>query len=113
MQPHAHANRDVLWPALRGEGALRLDGGGERVTGAGEGGEEGIPLRIHLLAAVGVERGAHQPAMLGQDVGVVWTYLLQETRGAFDVGEQEGDGAGGEIRHAGAPLPAQAVSSHQ
>jgi len=73
---------------MGGEGALRLDGRGERVAGAGEGGEEGISLRIHFLAAVGIERGAHQPAMLGQDVGVMRTHLLQQARGAFDVGEQ-------------------------
>src|SRR5260221_13030850 len=76
MQPHTYAHFDVSWPALRGEGALRLDGSGERVASAGEGGKEGISLRIYFQAAVGVERGAYQPAMLDQDVGGVRTPLL-------------------------------------
>ena len=76
-------------------GALGVDGRGDGVARAREREEEGVALRVDLDAAVLREALAHQPPVVGEDVGVAVAELLQQARRALDVGEDEGDGAAG------------------
>ena len=61
--------------------------------------EERVTLRIDLDSAAGHARLAYRPAVLSQSVGVgVRPQLVEQSRRALDVGEEEGDRAGREIR---------------
>src|SRR5262249_31048366 len=65
-----------------------------------KGDEEGVALRVHDAALMGGERCVEQPRVLGQHlVIVVATQVLQESCGALDVCEQEGDGPARELAH--------------
>ena len=86
----AHPNREL-------EPALRLLGRGQRVGGPGEGDEERVALCVDLDAAVTLERLAQHAAVLFQQPGVGLPVLAQQPGRAFDVREQEGDGAGREL----------------
>ncbi len=56
------------------------------LTGPGEGDEEGVPLRVDLLAFVACEDLAQDGALIRQQPGR-----------ALDVGEEEGDCANGQL----------------
>ena len=61
-----------------------------------EGEEEGVALRVDLDAAVASARLADDAAVLGERLRVgLGAELVQQPRRALDVGEEEGDGAGG------------------
>lgn len=63
-----------------------------------KGDEEGVPLRVDLDAAVGVERLAQDAAMLAECLRVVLgTQLVEQLRRPLDVGEEEGDGSGRKV----------------
>ena len=62
-----------------------------------EGDEEGVPLGVHLDATVASECLANDAALLGQRVHITLAQLLEQARRSFDVGEEEGDGAGREV----------------
>src|SRR5262249_47322854 len=62
--------------------------------------EERIALRVHLDAAVAPARVAHDLAMPGEHIRVVLgAELVQQAGRPLDVGEEEGDGAGGPGAH--------------
>jgi hypothetical protein len=61
--------------------------------------ETGVALCIHLLAVVRLEPAAHEGARVGEHVGILRAELLEQTGGAFDIGVEEGDDAGGQLRH--------------
>jgi hypothetical protein len=67
----------------------------ERIGSTRKGDEEGVPLRVDFNAAVGGERLAQQPSVLGESVGVGVAELVKQPRRPLDVREQEGDGAAG------------------
>ncbi len=99
VDPHAHMNGDAVGPGLRSQGALRRYGGGDRVTGTREGDEESVALRVDLVAVELFNRRAEQPRVRGQDFVVLPAELLKQPRRAFDVAEEESDGAGRTLRH--------------
>jgi hypothetical protein len=70
---------------------LSLGRGGDRLPGSGEGDEERVALRVHLPTRVRVERGPEQSAVVVEDGAVPRAGLLEQTGGALDVGEEEGD----------------------
>ena len=72
---------------------------GDRVDGSTERHEERVALRVDLDAVVRGEDRAQRPPMLGEQVGVAGAVLVEQARRTFDVGEQEGDGAGREVAH--------------
>lgn len=69
------------------QGALSLDDAIERIQGAREGDEEGVALRVDLVAVVGKNRRPQQVALVGQDGGILLAQALEQPRRAFDVGE--------------------------
>jgi hypothetical protein len=95
MQPHAHANRDVLWPSLPGKCRLSGCDCPDGVVSTREGEEEGIALGVDLAAATLCHSCAQQLALGSQHFGVLLTQRLQKASGSFDIGKEEGDRAGG------------------
>jgi hypothetical protein len=94
--------------------------------GGREGDEEGIPLGVDLDPALGGAGGTDHLAVGGERLRVgLRPQLLEQPGRALDVGEEEGDGAGGELPHtandptetAGRPVPVpssgQAASSER
>jgi hypothetical protein len=97
MQAHADPQRCPLGPGVRGQGSRGLCCGQHGLGRSGEGHEEGIALRIYLHPAVRGEGGSQQLLMQAQGLGIGWPQLLEQAGAAFDVGEQEGDGAGRQV----------------
>jgi hypothetical protein len=95
-RPHAH--RHVLGPAAVAQAALDVDRGRERVLGVAEDGEELIAVDIHLVAADPRRGLAQHPPNVAEQCRIGVVELVQEGRGALDVGEQEGQLAGRERR---------------
>ena len=90
----AHAHPD--WPG--GQRGQRSGRRLERARRRRERDEEGVPLRVHLDAAVGAECLSKEAAMLCQRLGVrLLPKLMQEPRRTLDVGEEKRDGAGRKI----------------
>ncbi len=85
---------------MREQGELAFDGSEERVSRTRERDEERVALRVDLVSAVSGEGGAEQSLMVRKHAAVPLAELLDEPRRPFDVGEEEGDGAGGRLRHA-------------
>jgi hypothetical protein len=80
VDPHPHANGDAVRPRLRGKGALRRYCGGDRVPGARERDEDGIALRVDLVAAELLNCLAEQTRMRRQNIVVLVAELLQQPR---------------------------------
>ena len=92
MDPHPNPNR----PAERG---LAVGRSGQRVAGPRERHEEGIALRVDLDATVPLEGVADDAPVLGKRVRVGVAEVVEQAGGPLDVGEEEGDGAAGELSH--------------
>src|SRR2546427_6536660 len=90
-----------------------LDGGrtGARLERAVEDDEEGIALGPKLVATVGGERLALDRVMGEEDIRVPLAELLDQPCRAFDIAEEEGDGAGWQRAHAGDAAPLNTGSS--
>ena len=97
VQPGSHLNR------ARSERSRHRLGCDYGTGGCREREEEGVALRVDLDAALGSACLADRPAMLGQSFGVgIGSELVEQPRRALDVGEEERDRAGREIRaHSG------------
>jgi hypothetical protein len=93
VDAHTHAD------GPRRQRLLPHPGGGQRVTCARERHEERVALRVDLDPVVRGERCPEHAPVLPQRVRVAVTQLVQQLRRAFDVGEEEGDGAAGKLAH--------------
>jgi hypothetical protein len=102
VQGYAHADWAWLSPVFSQESSLSAKGGGHRVGSGGESGLDRITdhfvehavMRLDCLPEHG-----HMPVDGGSH-GVAIT--LPERGAAFDIGEEEDDGTGGQLAH-GAP----------
>ncbi len=93
--PHRHAVR----PALRAHRPLDRDGRDDCALCLGEDGEDRIALRADLDPTRRLEFRPDNGAMALQDLGVPVAEPLQQTGGAFDVAEEERQGAVGKVAH--------------
>jgi hypothetical protein len=92
VESHPDADRQVVERALAGYGR------GDRVVRTGEGVEERVALRVDLAA--GGERLSEARQVLLEDGAVHVRAELPEQPGrSFDIGEEEGDGAGRQLAH--------------
>src|SRR5262249_6690606 len=73
------------------------------IGGTSEGDEEGIPLGAENVPSVRLDRFAEQGVVLVEEVGIGVSKTLQQPGAAFDVREQERDGAGRQVRHGRPP----------
>src|SRR5215469_5087278 len=103
MQTNAHSHAHTIGPGMGRQATLHLHGCPDGVAGTREHHEEGISLGIHLVTMPALERGTQEPAAGRYHLGVALTHLLLQTRGAFHVGEEQGDGSGREFTHAAPP----------
>jgi hypothetical protein len=92
VDPHPNANRAA-------EGSLSLVRCYERILRPGERDEEGVALRVDLDPTMPGEGLAQDLPMLSERVCIGIAELVEQLRRALDVGEEEGDGAGGELAH--------------
>ena len=80
------------WP--RGEAALCLNRGGQRIHGASEGHEEGVTLRIDFAPAVAGKSIAEDPSVIGECGRRPFVaQAVDQFGGSLDVRKQESDGA--------------------
>ena len=95
VHAHAHADLVAVRPVVAGERALPVRGRRDGVAGRLEGDEELVALGPEHLPAVALERLAQQRAVALQQLGVGLAAAAQQPGRAFDVAEEERDGAGG------------------
>ncbi len=101
VEAHPHAHLATFGPRVRAEGTLRRCRGGDRVQTPHEDKEKRVSLGIDFAPPGGSECFAHDVLVLREDVGVdVASHASQQTGRPLDVGEEEGDRTGGQIRHA-------------
>jgi hypothetical protein len=86
-------------PRVGLEPALRLRGGGDRRAGPREDEEHPVALRVDLPAAALRERLPQDPAVVGERAAPPLPQCAEESRGAFDVREEERDGPAGKAAH--------------
>ena len=98
VDSNAHPDRARL------ERLPRLGCRGDRVGRPGERDEEGVALRVDLDAVVSRERLPQRAAVLVEEIRVSRTVLLEESGRAFDVREEERDGAGRQVGPAHDPI---------
>jgi hypothetical protein len=91
VQPHADSDR------ARAQRLLPRRRGRDRVAGTGEGEEERISLRVDLRGVEAADDVAEHASMVGYCVRISVFELSQQSRRAFDVREEEGDGPGVEL----------------
>ena len=80
VQSHAHAHLVLRGPLVRGERALGGNRGGGRVPRPRKREEEGIALRVDLLAVVGGESLADDAAVRACDLGIAVAECLSRPR---------------------------------
>jgi hypothetical protein len=99
VQPHSH--RD----GIAREDLVRVERGGSGTLGGRKRDEEGVTSGFDLEPAPGVEGRPQHASVLGERLRVlVRAQGVQRPGGALDVGEEERDGAGRQIRPHGVVL---------
>ena len=101
MQADAHAHGTDLAPDLVIQRALRLQSRGERITRIGEDRAERVADHLKHVPVIRLDRALQQRMMARERVLCGIRVLLDQSRRAFDIGEQEGDGATGQADHSG------------
>ena len=98
VQTHPHPEGSPVAPRVLREAVLS---GGRGAHGRGrtrKHREERVALRADLDAVAPRDRGAEDLRVVVLDVPIALTELLEQARGALDVGEHEGHGADGQSR---------------
>jgi hypothetical protein len=101
VQSHPYLDSHVVRPLVSRKRELAIHCREEPVSGAGKRDEEGIALRVDLVSTVGIKSHPQQALVLVENVAVALAKLFDESRRPFDVREQEGDCAAGEVGHFG------------
>jgi hypothetical protein len=94
VDPHPHADGGAFGPELRSERTLRCHRRAHPVTRSRERDEECVALCVDLVTVKLLDRRTKQPGVCRENLVVPVPELLQQPRRAFDVTEEEGDGAG-------------------
>ena len=88
---------------------LHLQRAQDGLLGAGERDEEGVALRVDLVARLADDGRADQAPVLGQNLHVALPQRLHQPGRALDVAEQEGDCPARKLGHAVTCTQAAAV----
>jgi len=99
VKTHSNANGAARRPGVGGEAPLRRDRGSDCSRSAGERGEKRIAFSAHFGPAGHGKCLPNNQLVLLPDGSVTIAQLPEQLRRAFDVGEQERDGASGQLRH--------------
>src|SRR5436309_13078174 len=97
VHPHADPKGPSMAPGVRGEGPLGRGGPPDGPARGREDCEEGIALRPDLDATAFRDGLPHQTHAVLLHLPIALAELPEKPCGPLDVGEQEGDGAGGEV----------------
>jgi hypothetical protein len=98
VNSHADKHLDALRPCVLGQGALCKHSRAECPVGPLEREEERVALVVDLAAALLLDGFPQDSVMLSQGGGIALAQLLQELSRALDVGEEERNCAGWQIR---------------
>jgi hypothetical protein len=99
MQADPHTNGDTGRPLGGGMCPLGVDRSRESVPRTREDEEERVSLCIHLDTVASRKRVTDDPPVAGEHLAVVVAQPFQELRRVLDVGEDERDGACGQVGH--------------
>jgi len=105
MQTHAHFDRCGL-PRFVLQAALDFECGFEGIIRRVERRTEGITDDLEDVAVLRLDRFAQNCVMVCEEGWQLGGELLRQRGAAFNVGEQKGDGAGGQFSHQISPMPA-------
>ena len=97
VDPHANADIRRLGPVVPRDAPLGVGRRGDRLARPSEDPERRVALRVDLLAVVASEGGAKDLLMVRHHPRVPVAELVDEPGRPLDVGEEEGDGTGGEL----------------
>lgn len=87
VKPDVNANRSIARVVADGYGSRSC------IRGSRECGEERVALSVHLDTGVFRKRSTNDSAVLGEEIRVRVAMLAQKLRRAYDVREEERDGA--------------------
>ena len=99
VEAHPHLDLGSVRPLVLGERPLCRDRARDAVPRARERVEERVALGVDLGPALLAEVLPQQLPVIADDVTVGVSELLEQSRRAFDVGEEKGDGAARERSH--------------
>ena len=99
VDAHPHGNGGLSGPCRRGQLALGLGRGAKSAVGGREDGEERVTLGAQLSAVTGGDGFPKDGVMPIQDIAEACPEPLKQPGRTFDVGEEEGDLAGGQFAH--------------
>jgi hypothetical protein len=91
VDAHANAELSPGGPILLREAPLSVHSSGDGVFRAPERYEERVALRVDLVAPVLCEDSSEDLLVFRERRDVLLSPVLQQPRGTFDVGKQEGD----------------------
>ena len=100
VQPHADAHRHPFGPGMRGKSALGGHSSRDGIGDTRKGEEQGVSLGIDFVPVKLLESGAQHLSALSQHTAILLTYVLQQERRPFDIGEEQCDRSRREIKHA-------------
>ena len=106
VEAHPDAELPTVWPRRFRQSALRRDRSAEPLDRGGERDEEGVALGPDLSAALGLQRPPDDLGVKLLDGSVAFAQLLQQPRGALDVGEHERYRSCWQVGQRSAPLGA-------
>src|ERR671919_775706 len=98
VQPDPDPDIGAARPGMAGQLPLDVDGCPDGRSRGSEHGEERVALGIDDLAPLPRQRLAKDVAVLREERGVPVSQLPQEQRGTLDIGEQERDRSGRQLR---------------
>ncbi len=87
VQTHTDTHLDTLCPLMSSQRALSLDGRMESIPGAGKRNKESIALIADHASMVRLADLLHQLPVVSEQGREIFAQLLQEPRGAFNIGK--------------------------
>jgi hypothetical protein len=108
--PHPHP--PIGRPGVTRQPHLDRQRAQHRLLGRGEGGEERVPLGVHLMAVVPGDGGADQPLVVGQHLRIPVAQRLDQPGRPLDISEQKRDRPARKPAHPATPPPAASLRRH-
>src|SRR5215831_15586968 len=97
MYPNARQHGHIPRPAMEAQGALNSYGCLSRIDGTSKDHKEGITLRVNFAAIPLLKRRANNAPVIGQQIGVTLTQLLQQASRPYHIHEEQCDGSSRQI----------------
>jgi hypothetical protein len=110
VQSYTHPQGSGCVPRFGIDGLLYVRSGGDSIGSEGEDSEAAVPLptRFHYVTVVPADNLLNEVIMTNEGRTHLLRELFPQLGAAFNIGEQEGDSAGGQIGHRLGLHPTQA-----